>query len=147
MADGYARASGKVGVAHRDVGPGRDQPRHRHRHRDARFGRRWSASPGRCRSTLLGTDAFQETDITGVTLPITKHNYLVTRVEDIAPTHARGVLRRALGPARAGAGRHHQGRAAGELRADVGADAPVRLPGYRPEHARAPSDLERARAS
>jgi acetolactate synthase-1/2/3 large subunit len=46
---------------------------------------------------LLGTDAFQETDITGVTLPITKHNYLVTRAEDIAPT-----IREAFYIARAG---------------------------------------------
>src|SRR4030095_14960675 len=35
---------------------------------------------------LLGSDAFQETDVTGITLPITKHNYLVTRAADIAPT-------------------------------------------------------------
>jgi acetolactate synthase I/II/III large subunit len=40
---------------------------------------------GQVASKLIGTDAFQETDITGVTLPITKHNYLVTRAEDIAP--------------------------------------------------------------
>ena len=37
-------------------------------------------------STLIGSEAFQETDITGVTLPITKQNYLVTRPQDIAPT-------------------------------------------------------------
>ena len=36
-------------------------------------------------SKLIGYDAFQETDITGITLPITKHSYLVTRVEDIMP--------------------------------------------------------------
>jgi acetolactate synthase-1/2/3 large subunit len=41
---------------------------------------------GQVASDLLGSDAFQETDITGVTLPITKHNYLVTRAEEIAPT-------------------------------------------------------------
>jgi acetolactate synthase-1/2/3 large subunit len=40
---------------------------------------------GQVGSKALGTDAFQETDVTGVTLPITKHNYLVTRAEDIAP--------------------------------------------------------------
>ena len=56
--------------------------------------------PGR-RRTLLGTDAFQETDITGVTLPITKHNYLVTRVEDIAPTIREAFYIAQLGPARA----------------------------------------------
>ena len=40
---------------------------------------------GQVGSKLLGSDAFQETDITGVTLPITKHNYLVTRADEIAP--------------------------------------------------------------
>src|SRR5271167_417341 len=39
---------------------------------------------GQVGSKLLGSDAFQETDITGVTLPITKHNYLVTRADEIA---------------------------------------------------------------
>ena len=41
---------------------------------------------GQVSSKVLGTDAFQEIDITGITLPITKHNFLVTRAEDIAPT-------------------------------------------------------------
>ena len=41
---------------------------------------------GQVGSKLIGSDAFQETDITGITLPITKHNYLVTRASDIAPT-------------------------------------------------------------
>ena len=41
---------------------------------------------GQVPESLIGTDAFQETDITGITLPITKHNYLVTRAADIAPT-------------------------------------------------------------
>ena len=40
---------------------------------------------GQVSSKVLGTDAFQEIDITGITLPITKHNFLVTRAEDIAP--------------------------------------------------------------
>ena len=40
---------------------------------------------GQVGSKLIGSDAFQETDITGVTLPITKHNYLVTRAQDVAP--------------------------------------------------------------
>src|SRR5438132_11121906 len=40
---------------------------------------------GQVGSKLIGSDAFQECDITGITLPITKHNYLVTRAEDVAP--------------------------------------------------------------
>src|SRR6185503_6149101 len=43
---------------------------------------------GQVGSRLIGSDAFQETDITGITLPITKHNYLVTRASDVAPTIA-----------------------------------------------------------
>ena len=39
---------------------------------------------GQVGSRLIGSDAFQEIDITGITLPITKHNYLVTRAEDVA---------------------------------------------------------------
>ena len=41
---------------------------------------------GQVGSNVIGSDAFQETDITGITLPITKHNYLVTRPEEIAPS-------------------------------------------------------------
>jgi len=41
---------------------------------------------GQVPTPLIGTDAFQETDVLGVTLPVTKHNYLVTKTEDIAPT-------------------------------------------------------------
>jgi acetolactate synthase-1/2/3 large subunit len=49
------------------------------------------AITGQVSSKVLGTDAFQEIDITGITLPITKHNFLVTRAQDIAP-----VLREAF---------------------------------------------------
>jgi acetolactate synthase-1/2/3 large subunit len=41
---------------------------------------------GQVSSKVLGTDAFQEVDITGITLPVTKHNYVVTRAEDVART-------------------------------------------------------------
>jgi acetolactate synthase I/II/III large subunit len=47
---------------------------------------------GQVGSKLIGSDAFQETDITGITIPITKHNYLVTRAEDVAPTIAEAFL-------------------------------------------------------
>lgn len=52
---------------------------------------------GQVSSHLIGTDAFQETDVTGVTLPITKHNWLVTRAQDVGP-----VLREAFHVARSG---------------------------------------------
>src|SRR5436305_13586066 len=85
MADGYARASGKVGVAIATSGPGATNMV------TGIATAMMDSSPivcitGQVGSKFLGTDAFQETDITGITLPITKHNYLVKRAEDIAPT-------------------------------------------------------------
>jgi len=52
---------------------------------------------GQVSSKVLGTDAFQEVDITGITLPVTKHNYVVTRAEDVAP-----VIREAFLVAKSG---------------------------------------------
>ncbi|MDW5267125.1 MULTISPECIES: biosynthetic-type acetolactate synthase large subunit [Acidobacteriaceae] len=85
MADGYARASGKTGVCIATSGPGATNlvtgiatamldsiP--------------MVAITGQVSSKVLGSDAFQEVDITAITMPITKHNWLVTRAEDIAPT-------------------------------------------------------------
>jgi acetolactate synthase I/II/III large subunit len=83
MADGYARASGKVGVALATSGPGATNMV------TGIATAMMDSSPivcitGQVGSKLIGSDAFQETDITGITLPITKHNYLVTRVDEIA---------------------------------------------------------------
>ncbi|MBI2835940.1 MAG: biosynthetic-type acetolactate synthase large subunit [Acidobacteria bacterium] len=85
MADGYARASGRVGVAMATSGPGATNLV------TGIATAMLDSSPilcitGQVGSKLIGSDAFQETDITGVTLPITKHNYLVTQASDIAPT-------------------------------------------------------------
>jgi acetolactate synthase-1/2/3 large subunit len=82
MADGYARASGKVGVAIATSGPGATNLV------TGIATAMLDSSPivcitGQVASTVLGTDAFQEVDTTGITLPITKHNYLVTRAADI----------------------------------------------------------------
>src|SRR5215208_1643513 len=84
MADGYARASGKVGCAIATSGPGATNMV------TGIATAMMDSSPivcitGQVGSKLIGSDAFQETDITGITLPITKHNYLVTRAEDVAP--------------------------------------------------------------
>jgi acetolactate synthase-1/2/3 large subunit len=84
-ADGYARATGKVGVAIATSGPGATNLV------TGIATAMIDSSPivcitGQVPSAVIGSDAFQETDVTGVTLPITKHNYLVTRAEDIAPT-------------------------------------------------------------
>ena len=83
MADGYARASGGVGVAIATSGPGATNMV------TAIATAMLDSSPivcitGQVGSRLIGSDAFQEIDITGITLPITKHNYLVTRAEDVA---------------------------------------------------------------
>ncbi len=84
MADGYARATGKVGVAVATSGPGATNMV------TGIATAMMDSSPivcitGQVGSPLIGSDAFQETDITGITLPITKHNYLVTRASDVAP--------------------------------------------------------------
>ncbi|MBQ8312773.1 MAG: biosynthetic-type acetolactate synthase large subunit [Clostridia bacterium] len=84
-ADGYARTTGKVGVVISTSGPGATNlvtgiatayldsiP--------------MVAICGNVPTTQIGTDSFQEIDITGVTLPITKHNYFVGHVEDLADT-------------------------------------------------------------
>jgi acetolactate synthase-1/2/3 large subunit len=84
MADGYARASGRVGVAIATSGPGATNMV------TGIATAMMDSSPivcitGQVGSKLIGSDAFQETDITGITLPITKHNYLVTSAADVAP--------------------------------------------------------------
>ena len=85
MADGYARASGKVGVAMATSGPGATNLV------TGIANAMMDSIPivcitGQVAESLLGSDAFQETDVTGITLTITKHNFLVTRAADIAPT-------------------------------------------------------------
>jgi acetolactate synthase-1/2/3 large subunit len=84
MADGYSRASGKVGVAIATSGPGATNLV------TGIATAMLDSIPivcitGNVSSKVLGSDAFQEVDITGITLPVTKHNFLVNRTEDIAP--------------------------------------------------------------
>ncbi len=81
-ADGYARVSGRVGVAIATSGPGATNLV------TGIATAMMDSSPivcitGQVPTSLIGSDAFQETDITGITLPITKHNYLVTNVHDL----------------------------------------------------------------
>jgi acetolactate synthase-1/2/3 large subunit len=96
MADGYARASGRVGVAVATSGPGATNLT------TGIATAMLDSIPtvfitGQVSSRLLGSDAFQETDVTGITLPITKHNALVTDVTTLART-----LREAFHIARSG---------------------------------------------
>ena len=131
MADGYARASGEVGVAVATSGPGATNMV------TGIATAMLDSSPvvcitGQVGSKLVGSDAFQETDVTGVTLPITKHNYLVSHVDEIAPT-----IHEAMYVARSGR--------PGPVLVDITKDAQqsstelhwdpsdVKLPGYRPD--------------
>ena len=142
MADGYARASGKVGVALATSGPGATNLV------TGIVTAMMDSSPtvfitAQVASHLIGYDAFQETDVTGITLPITKHNYLVTDVEDISM-----VLREALYIAQTGR--------PGPVLVDITKDAqqasldweyddsPIQLPGYRPDYSPAPADIRKA---
>jgi acetolactate synthase-1/2/3 large subunit len=85
MADGFARASGGVGVAMATSGPGATNMV------TGIATAMLDSSPvvcitGQVGSKFLGSDAFQEVDITGITMPITKHNVVVSKAEDIART-------------------------------------------------------------
>ena len=85
MADGYARVSGKVGVAMATSGPGATNLV------TGIATAMMDSVPvvfitGQVAAHLIGGDAFQEVDVTGITLPITKHNYLVTHADQIAET-------------------------------------------------------------
>jgi len=84
-ADGYARASGKVGVCLVTSGPGATNT-------VTGIANAYMDSipvvifTGQVPTGLIGSDAFQEVDITGITRPCTKHNFLVRRIEDLAST-------------------------------------------------------------
>src|ERR1700726_649453 len=84
MADGYARASGRVGVAIATSGPGATNMV------TGIATAMLDSSPivcitGQVGSKLIGSARFQETEFTGPSLPITKHNYLVTHADQVAP--------------------------------------------------------------
>ena len=129
MADGYARSTGKVGVVLATSGPGATNlvtgiatafmdsvP--------------MVAFTGQVRSTLIGNDAFQEADMTGITRPITKHNFLVKKVEDLGR-----VMHEAFHLARTG----RPGPVLVDIPVDCTTaklteepDLAIRLPGYKP---------------
>ena len=141
MADGYARASGKVGVCLATSGPGATNlvtgiataymdsvP--------------MVAITGQVSTFAIGKDAFQEADITGITLPITKHNYLVTDPADLPR-----VMKEAFHIARTG----RPGPVLVDIPKDVSAGhlefaypEKVQLRGYRPTRTGHPRMIERA---
>ncbi len=128
-ADGYARATGKVGVCLATSGPGATNlvtgiatamldsvP--------------MVALTGQVPQAVIGSDAFQEIDITGITLPITKHNFVVRSVDEIGPT-----IQQAFHLARSG----RPGPVLVDIPKDVlltrgklAPSRPIDLPGYRP---------------
>jgi acetolactate synthase-1/2/3 large subunit len=129
MAEGYARASGRVGVAIATSGPGATNL-------VTPIADAWMDSTplvaitGQVRTNLIGTDAFQETDAVGITLPIVKHSWLVQDVEELP-----GVLKAAFHVAQSGR--------SGPVHVDIAKDVQeteldfrypedVDLPGWRP---------------
>ncbi len=141
MADGYARATGKVGVAMATSGPGATNLV------TGISTAMMDSSPivcitGQVPVHLIGGDAFQETDVTGITLPVTKHNFLVTRAEDVAR-----VVREAFYIARSG----RPGpvlidfcKNAQIEKAEFDGVTAANLPGYRPPERAPVEDLMRA---
>jgi len=144
MADGYARASGKVGVAMATSGPGATNLV------TGIATAMMDSSPmvcitGQVASRFIGYDAFQETDITGITLPITKHNYLVTDVHDITRTIREAFYIAASG--RPGPVLVDIAKDAQQAAIDWDAsrdDSPIKLTGYRPDLRPLPKELQHA---
>lgn len=141
-ADGYARVSGKVGVAMATSGPGATNLV------TGIATAMIDSSPmvcitGQVPTPLIGSDAFQETDITGVTLPITKHNYLVTDVDELAD-----VIHEAFYVARSG----RPGPVLVDLPKDVQIaetdftppDDGLEMPGYHPQEMGDPALVQQA---
>jgi acetolactate synthase-1/2/3 large subunit len=129
MADGYARSTGKVGVVLATSGPGATNlvTALATAHMDSVP---MVAFTGQVKSFLIGNDAFQEADMTGITRPVTKHNFMVKRVEDLGRT-----IREAFYIARTGR--------PGPVLVDIAVDATMNklteepdlemnLPGYKP---------------
>jgi acetolactate synthase I/II/III large subunit len=130
MADGYARATGKVGVAIATSGPGATNLV------TGIATAMMDSSPivcitGQVPRGAIGSDAFQECDITGISLPVTKHNYLVSDIRELAY-----IIREAFHIARTG----RPGPVLIDIPKDVQTEkiefvypeGEIRLPGYRP---------------
>jgi acetolactate synthase-1/2/3 large subunit len=142
MADGYARATGRVGVAIATSGPGATNLV------TGLANAMMDSVPmvcftGQAATGDIGSDAFQETDVTGVTLPVTKHNYLVYDVEELAYT-----IREAFHVARTG----RPGPVLIDLPSDIQKaetefeypEGEIKLPGYRPASTASETQVEAA---
>ncbi|MEW6276739.1 MAG: biosynthetic-type acetolactate synthase large subunit [Bacillota bacterium] len=140
-ADGYARASGRPGVCLATSGPGATNlvTGITNAYMDSVP---LVAFTGQVVTSQLGKDSFQEADITGITLPVTKHNYLVKDVRDLAR-----IIREAFHIATTG----RPGPVLVDIPRDVSAGlteyedpGPVNLPGYRPLTDPSPARIEEA---
>jgi len=140
-ADGYARATGKVGVCLATSGPGATNlvTGIANAYMDSVP---LVAITGQVARPFIGKDAFQEIDITGITLPITKHNYLVLDVENLA-----GIVKEAFHLARSG----RPGPVLIDIPRDVFIDqaefsypSKVDLPGYKPTFQGHPAQINKA---
>ncbi len=142
MADGYARATGRVGVCIATSGPGATNLV------TPLATAMMDSSPvvaitGQVPRAAIGSDAFQETDVTGVTLPVTKHNYLVSDIHELAY-----IIREAFYIARTG----RPGPVLVDVPKDIQnekiefvyPDGEARLPGYRPPSAADEADIAAA---
>jgi len=141
MAEGYARASGRVGVAVATSGPGATNL-------VTPIADAWMDSTplvcitGQVRSQLIGTDAFQECDITGITIPIVKHSWLVQDVNEIphvikAAFHVASTGR--CGPVLVDIPRDVQ-----EAELEFSYPAEVSLPGWKPPRRGHPRQIKAA---
>ena len=136
-AQGYAMVTGRVGVCIATSGPGATNlvTAIMDAHMDSVP---MVAITGQVSSGVIGTDAFQEADIVGITMPITKHSFLVTDPNDIPHVMAEAFHLASTGPPGPGPGRRRQGRPAGPDDLLLAAeDRPARLPpgGPRPQQA------------
>jgi acetolactate synthase-1/2/3 large subunit len=142
MADGYARATGKVGVAIATSGPGATNLV------TGIATAMMDSSPivcitGQVPRGTIGSDAFQECDITGITLPVTKHNYLVSDIRELAY-----IIREAFHIARTG----RPGPVLVDIPKDIQQEktefiypeGEIRLPGYRPPNSASQEQIEAA---
>lgn len=140
-ADGYARSTGKVGVCLATSGPGGT---------NLVTGLATAymdsiplvAFTGQVATTMIGKDAFQEADIRGITMPVTKHNYIVTDIKDLAR-----IIKEAFHIARTG----RPGPVLIDMPIDVtnaflefDYSEEVDLPGYNPVYKLVPEELKKA---
>jgi acetolactate synthase-1/2/3 large subunit len=141
MAEGYARASGKVGVAIATSGPGATNL-------VTPIADAWMDSTplvcitGQVRSHLIGTDAFQECDITGITIPIVKHSWLVTDVQELP--HALKAAFHVARTGRCGPVLVDVPRDVQEAELDFEYPDAVDLPGWRPPRRGHPRQIREA---